>query len=127
MPPWGCARDALIRPGVYGRKPPDASETIANIQRQCRGSGTTTGGIEPFPATKAISTRHGVCWVISEEDPRLTMRTRIEHPVGFLTAVICLSVGVVVAPRVRIAHMQVAPAGVPMDTDLFRHIARQQN
>jgi len=55
------------------------------------------------------------------------MRTRIEHPVGFLTAVICLSVGVVVAPRVRIAHMQVAPAGVPMDTDLFRHIARQQN
>ena len=55
------------------------------------------------------------------------MRRRLEQSVGFLTAIICLSVGVVVVPRVRIAPAQNAQTGVPMNTDLFRTIARQQN
>ena len=55
------------------------------------------------------------------------MRRAVERSVGFLTAIICLSVGAVVAPRVRIASVADVPTSVPMNSDLFRNIARQQN
>jgi serine protease Do len=55
------------------------------------------------------------------------MRTAVERSVGFLTAIICLSVGAVVAPRVRVASIADAPTSVPLNSDLFRNIARLQN
>lgn len=67
------------------------------------------------------------------------MHLRIRYPLILLTLVIGTSFGVVVASRVGIAKVSdavpqagpsptlEAPPGVPMDTNLFRNIARREN